>query len=84
MSLQLYQVDTRNCLLDFKSLNTMDHPDARRVEHMTRASMRNSMSESEKPPVGKSTERYGMGGGGGQYYSCANACPHSQNSVKKY
>ena len=52
MGLQLYQVDTRNCLLDFKSLNTMDHPDARRVEHMTRASMRNSVSELEKQSIG--------------------------------
>ena len=57
MSLQLYQVDQKSYLLDFKSLNTTDHPDARRVEHMTRASMRKSMSESEKKDFGKRRER---------------------------
>ena len=39
MSLQLYQVDQKSYLLDFKSLNTQDHPDAARVKRMTRASM---------------------------------------------
>jgi hypothetical protein len=39
MSLQLYQVDQKNYLLDFKSLDTVDHPDAARVKRMTRASM---------------------------------------------
>jgi len=39
MSLQLYQVDQKSFLLDFKSLNTQDHPDAARVKRMTRASM---------------------------------------------
>ena len=39
MSLQLYQVDQKSFLLDFKSLNTVDHPDAKRVESMTKAAM---------------------------------------------
>ena len=39
MSLQLYQVDQKSFLLDFKSLNTVDHPDAKRVEIMTKAAM---------------------------------------------
>ena len=39
MSLQLYQVDQKNYLLDFKSLDTVDHPDAARVKRMTKASM---------------------------------------------
>lgn len=39
MSLQLYQVDQKSYLLDFKSLNTVDHPDAKRVENMTKAAM---------------------------------------------
>lgn len=39
MSLQLYQVDQRSYLLDFKSLNTQDHPDQQKVTSMTRQSM---------------------------------------------
>ena len=31
MSLQLYQVDQKSYLLDFKTLNTLDHPDAAKV-----------------------------------------------------
>lgn len=42
MSLQLYQVDQKNYLLDFKSLNNADHPDAARVEKMTRVTMSSS------------------------------------------
>jgi hypothetical protein len=45
MSLQLYQVDQKSYLLDFKSLNTLDHPDADRVKRMTRASMTTSASD---------------------------------------
>ena len=45
MSLQLYQVDQKSYLLDFKSLNTLDHPDADRVKRMTRASMNSPASE---------------------------------------
>ena len=45
MSLQLYQVDQKSFLLDFKSLNTMDHPDATRVKRMTMRSM-GSLSET--------------------------------------
>jgi len=45
MSLQLYQVDQKSYLLDFKSLNTTDHPDASRVKRMTRASMASSNNE---------------------------------------
>lgn len=44
MSLQLYQVDQKSYLLDFKSLNTQDHPDAKRVERMTRHAMHKSAS----------------------------------------
>ena len=43
MSLQLYQVDQKSYLLDFKSLNTLDHPDAKRVKRMTLASRRRSL-----------------------------------------
>ena len=46
MSLQLYQVDQKNYLLDFKSLDTVDHPDAARVKRMTRASMSASGEDS--------------------------------------
>ena len=42
MSLQLYQVDQKNYLLDFKSLDTVDHPDATRVKRMTKACMMTS------------------------------------------
>jgi len=42
MSLQLYQVDQKNYLLDFKSLDIADHPDAARVKRMTIASMTGS------------------------------------------
>jgi len=42
MSLQLYQVDQKNYLLDFKSLDIADHPDAARVKRMTQASMTGS------------------------------------------
>ena len=45
MSLQLYQVDQKSYLLDFKSLNTLDHPDADRVKRMTRASMTSAASD---------------------------------------
>ncbi|KAK2167663.1 hypothetical protein LSH36_25g00008 [Paralvinella palmiformis] len=45
MTLQLYQVDQKSFLLDFKSLNTMDHPDATRVKRMTMRSM-GSLSET--------------------------------------
>ena len=31
MSLQLYQVDQKSYLLDFKTLNIHDHPDAAKV-----------------------------------------------------
>ena len=47
MSLQLYQVDHKNYLLDFKSLDTQDHPDAARVKRMTKASMHSSMSSED-------------------------------------
>ncbi|ESO03285.1 hypothetical protein HELRODRAFT_112211 [Helobdella robusta] len=48
MSLQLYQVDQKNYLLDFKSLDTQDHPDAARVKKMTQAaSMHWSMSTDD-------------------------------------
>jgi len=50
MSLQLYQVDQKSFLLDFKSLNTQDHPDAARVKRMTRASM-SVTSDSGKDSV---------------------------------
>ena len=43
MSLQLYQVDSKSYLLDFKSLNTKDHPDAKRVKRMTLESRRRSL-----------------------------------------
>ena len=33
MSLQLYQVDQKSYLLDFKTLNTSDHPDAAKVRN---------------------------------------------------
>lgn len=46
MSLQLYQVDQKNYLLDFKSLNNADHPDAARVEKMTRVTMSSSSVRS--------------------------------------
>jgi len=45
MSLQLYQVDQKNYLLDFKSLDIADHPDAARVKRMTIASMAGSGDE---------------------------------------
>jgi len=45
MSLQLYQVDQKNYLLDFKSLDIADHPDAARVKRMTIASMTGSGDE---------------------------------------
>jgi len=45
MSLQLYQVDQKNYLLDFKSLDIADHPDAARVKRMTKASMTGSGDE---------------------------------------
>eukprot|EP00918_Siedleckia_nematoides_P071616 GHVU01156429.1.p1 GENE.GHVU01156429.1~~GHVU01156429.1.p1 ORF type:complete len:373 (+),score=43.47 GHVU01156429.1:461-1579(+) len=48
MSLQLYQVDQKSFLLDFKALNTVDHPDAQRVERMTRKSMSQSSSVSSE------------------------------------
>ena len=50
MSLQLYQVDQKNYLLDFKSLDIADHPDAARVKRMTKASMTGSGDE----PAGQS------------------------------
>jgi len=50
MSLQLYQVDQKNYLLDFKSLDIADHPDAARVKRMTKASMTGSGDE----PTGQS------------------------------
>ena len=34
VGLQLYQVDHKNFLLDFKNLNTTDHPDAAKVKRM--------------------------------------------------
>ena len=37
MGLQLYQVDGKSYLLDFKNLHTSEHPDAMRVKKMTRA-----------------------------------------------
>jgi len=45
MSLQLYQVDAKSYLLDFKSLDTVDHPDAAKVKRMTRASMSSSSTD---------------------------------------
>lgn len=42
MSLQLYQVDQKSYLLDFKCLNTLDHPDAAKVKQMTNNSMSGS------------------------------------------
>lgn len=48
MSLQLYQVDQKNYLLDFKSLDTQDHPDAARVKRMTKASMTASTGSGEE------------------------------------
>lgn len=42
--LQLYQVDAKSFLLDFKSLNVTDHPDAARVRRMTISSMSSSAS----------------------------------------
>jgi len=47
MSLQLYQVDAKSYLLDFKSLDTVDHPDAAKVKRMTRASMSSSTDAGE-------------------------------------
>eukprot|EP00914_Ancora_sagittata_P001468 GHVO01003795.1.p1 GENE.GHVO01003795.1~~GHVO01003795.1.p1 ORF type:complete len:543 (+),score=66.28 GHVO01003795.1:133-1761(+) len=47
MTLQLYQVDQKSYLLDFKSLNTSDHPDAARVKRMTRQSMSRSSFSGE-------------------------------------
>lgn len=47
ISLQLYQVDLKNYLLDFKSLDSTEHPDALRVKKMTRASMHSSISNEE-------------------------------------
>jgi 5'-AMP-activated protein kinase catalytic alpha subunit len=46
MSLQLYQVDQKSYLLDFKSLNTAEHPDAKRVERMTKNAMSQSMTSN--------------------------------------
>ena len=37
MGLQLYQVDGKSYLLDFKNLHTSEHPDALKVRRMTRA-----------------------------------------------
>lgn len=53
MSLQLYQVDQKSYLLDFKSLNTVDHPDAKRVENMTKAAMNKdpSLKKTDKMDV---------------------------------
>jgi len=34
LSVQLYQVDQKNYLLDFKSLDAAEHPDAVRVQRM--------------------------------------------------
>jgi 5'-AMP-activated protein kinase catalytic alpha subunit len=45
MSLQLYQVDAKSFLLDFKSLDTVDHPDAAKVKRMTRASMSSTSAD---------------------------------------
>lgn len=54
MSLQLYQVDQKNYLLDFKSLDTQDHPDAARVKRMTKASMNiTSVSGDSEPEPGE-------------------------------
>ena len=39
MGLQLYQVDQKSYLLDFKSLNFIDHPDAKKVARMTKEAM---------------------------------------------
>jgi 5'-AMP-activated protein kinase catalytic alpha subunit len=47
MTLQLYQVDQKSYLLDFKSLNASDHPDAARVKRMTRQSMSRSSFSGE-------------------------------------
>ena len=47
MGLQLYQVDHKSFLLDFKSLNTGEHPDATRVRRMTLASMNSSSRMSD-------------------------------------
>lgn len=55
MSLQLYQVDQKSFLLDFKSLNTQDHPDAARVKRMTRASM-SVTSDSDEMDIGSESE----------------------------
>ena len=55
MSLQLYQVDQKSFLLDFKSLNTPDHPDAKRVERMTRHAMHKSASTSTTDSSSSST-----------------------------
>jgi 5'-AMP-activated protein kinase catalytic alpha subunit len=46
MSLQLYQVDAKSFLLDFKSLDMVDHPDAAKVKRMTRASMSSSSTDA--------------------------------------
>lgn len=42
MGLQLYQVDQKSYLLDFKSLNYTDHPDAKMVDQMTKKAMHKS------------------------------------------
>jgi len=49
MTLQLYQVDQKSYLLDFKSLNTVDHPDAKRVERMTKSAMSQAGHITSKP-----------------------------------
>ena len=50
MGLQLYEVENKNYLLDFKSLDMEDHPDAVAVRRMTRS----SMSTTAENPIGSS------------------------------
>jgi len=70
MSLQLYQVDQKNYLLDFKSLDTADHPDAARVKRMTKASM---VNPGEDPADCVETE---MGDGEGGVGGATAGTPH--------
>jgi 5'-AMP-activated protein kinase catalytic alpha subunit len=72
MSLQLYQVDQKNYLLDFKSLDTVDHPDAARVKRMTKASMASPGEEQPDPIDGDSADAEASGGGA----SASSGTPH--------
>lgn len=53
MGLQLYQVDGKSYLLDFKNLHTSDHPDALKVRRMTRAASEVAEEKSEAEEEGE-------------------------------